>query len=55
MRAQVAIVGAGPAGLMRAQLLVRFQRGCWVLGVGRAALRSPTPNTQHLKPCLEMH
>ena len=35
--------------------LVRFQRGCWVLGVGRAALRSPTPNTQHLKPCLEMH
>jgi len=31
--------------------LVRFQRRCWVLGVGRAALPSPATNTHDLKPC----
>ncbi len=36
-------------------ILVRFQRRCWVLGVGRAALPSPATNTHDLKPCLEMH
>ncbi|SRR6266498_925764 len=55
MRVVLGTPTASPPPWLMTKYLVRFQRGCWVLGVGRAALRSPTPNTQHLKPCLEMH